>query len=269
MSTEGGLHPGTYFASVTMCSDICAVMHLCMPLSTPSIVPLTFLAMLATFGNSSLWNNLSVDGDGEWICAGIEMSTLCIAHDGSYMAEEATGLCSAGVVIFCQQSRQWLKVFIPECPNAASNYRGELLGAVIPLLILRVASVGIVPSIPTTILYCDNRGVISHTNSMLTALPEKQKQADLIRLIKFLSNSNTCGSLWEWVEGHAVEHKGWRNCTLPERLNNQADKVAKDALIFAISGGSTIEGGLPFEVVKFSLSGNQVHGSPHQALEVD
>jgi hypothetical protein len=139
---------------------------------TPSIIPLTFLATLATFGNSSLWDNLSVDGDGEWIRAGIEMGTLYIAHDGSYMAEEATNLCSAGVVIFCQQSRQWLKVSIAERSDAASNYHGELLDAVISLLILSAASVGIVPLIPTTVLYCDNRGVISHSNSSLTALPK-------------------------------------------------------------------------------------------------
>jgi hypothetical protein len=207
-----------------------------MLLPTPFIVPLTFLATLATFGNSSLWDNLSVDGDGEWIRAGIEMGTLSIAHDGSYMAEEATNLCSAGVIIFCQRSRQWLKVSVIERSNAASNYRGELLGAAIFLLILRAASVGIVSPIPTTILYCDNRGVIFHSNSPLTALPKKQKQAHLIRLIKFLSGSNTCGSLWEWVKGHAVERKGWRNCTRHERLNNQADKLAKDALISAISG---------------------------------
>jgi hypothetical protein len=105
ISAEGGLHPGTHFASVTMWSDICAVIHSCTPYPTPSIIPLTFLAMLGTFGNSSLWDNLSVNGDGEWIHAGIEMGTLCIAHDGSYMAEEATNLCSTGVVIFCQWSR--------------------------------------------------------------------------------------------------------------------------------------------------------------------
>jgi hypothetical protein len=122
-----------------------------MPLPTPSIVPLTFLATLATFCTSSLWDNLSVNGDGEWIRAGIEMGTLCIAHDESYMAEEAANLCSTGVVIFCQWSWQRLKVSNAERSNAASNYCGELLGAVISLLILHAASVGIVPPIPTTI----------------------------------------------------------------------------------------------------------------------
>ncbi len=53
------------------------------------------------------------------------------------------------------------------------------------------------------------------------------------------------------------------------RLNNQADKLAKDVLISAISGSSTIEGDLSFKVVKFSLSSDQVHGSPLQALEAD
>jgi hypothetical protein len=176
ISTEGGPHPGTHFTSVTMCSDICAVMHLCTPRPTPSIVPLTFIAMLATFGNSSLWDNLSVDGDGEWIRAGIEMGTLCIAHDRSYMAEEATNLCSAVVVIFCQRSRQWLKVSIAELPDAVSNYHRKLLGAVKSLLILHAASVGIVPPIPTTILYYSNRGVISHSNSPLTALPKNRNR---------------------------------------------------------------------------------------------
>jgi hypothetical protein len=90
---------------------------------------------------------------------------------------------------------------------------------------------------------------VMRRSSLVPLLPK-------IRLIKFLSGSNTFGSLWEWVKGHAVKHKGWRNCTLPKRLNDQADKLAKDALIFAISGGSTIEGDLPFKVVKFSLSGN-------------
>jgi hypothetical protein len=111
--------------------------------------------------------------------------------------------------------------------------------------------------------------VLFHSNSPLTTLPENQKQADLIRLIKFLSGANTCGSLWEWAKGHAVKCKGWRNDTLPKRLNDQADKLAKDALISAISGSSEIEGDFPFEVMKFSLSGNQVHGSPCRALEVD
>ncbi len=96
-----------------------------------------------------------------------------------------------------------------------------------------------------------------------------QHQADLIRLAKCLSSSNNCKPQWEWVEGHAVERKGWSNCTLPERLNHQADKLAKGSLLSAIDGGHTMEGDFPFEIVKLKLSGKRVSGSPWEALEAD
>ncbi len=51
-------------------------------------------------------------------------------------------------------------------------------------MILRAASEGLAPLPHSTELFCNNKGVISHNNSPLTALPEKQRQADLIRLIK-------------------------------------------------------------------------------------
>ena len=72
---------------------------------------------------------------------------------------------------------------------------------------------------------------------------------------------------WEWVEGHAVERKGWRNCTVPERLNDAADKLAKAALRLAIAGGQAYEGDFPFEQVSLKLGGQRIGGSPRQALQ--
>jgi hypothetical protein len=92
-------------------------------------------------------------------------------------------------------------------------------------------------------------------------LPQKQKQDNLIWLIKYLCGSNTCDSTWEWVDGHAAEREGWVNCTLPEWLNELSDKLAKSALVSAIAGGLAIKGDLPFKLVKFSLSGHKVSGS--------
>ncbi len=136
------------------------------------------------------------------------LGLLCIAHDGSFMAEESTKHCSAGVIVFCRSSRQWLKSSITESLEAASNHCGELLGAVITLLILRAPSHKLTGPLPAITLFCNNCGLLSHGNKPYTALPEKQKQADLIRLIKLLSASSNITSTWEWVEGHAVERKG-------------------------------------------------------------
>ena len=72
---------------------------------------------------------------------------------------------------------------------------------------------------------------------------------------------------WEWVEGHAVERKGWRQCTIPERLNDVADKLAKAALLLAISENHGYEGDYPFELVSLKLEGQRINGSPRQALQ--
>ncbi len=113
-----------------------------------------------------------------------------------------------------------------EYSDAARNYCGKLLGAVLALLVLRAAGANLDLPSPLVVLYCDNRGVLSHGNNPLPSLSQKQKQADLIRLIKFLSGTNNGKVGWEWVEGHAVESRGWMCCTLPERLNDQADGLA-------------------------------------------
>ncbi len=90
---------------------------------------------------------------------------------------------------------------------SASNYRGKLLGAVMSLLILWAATASELLAIPVVILYCNNTCVISHANFPLMSPPEKQEQAGLIWLVKHLSSSSMCKVSWEWIEGHAVEHK--------------------------------------------------------------
>jgi hypothetical protein len=62
--------------------------------------------------------------------------------------------------------------------------------------------------------------------------------------------------VWEWVEGHAVECKGWRNITTPECFNDQADKLAKAALLHAIAGGA-YEGDFLFKMVTIKLTGKR------------
>jgi hypothetical protein len=151
---------------------------------------------------------------------------------------------------------------VAELSDTANNYCRELLGAVIELPILWVASKGLPQPLLHATLLCNNWGILSHGNSHLTALPEKQKQADIIRLVTFLRSSNNCRSTWEWVEGHGVEQKEWQGYMLPKQLNNQADKLEKCSLLSAIAGGLVMEGDFPFEVIKFKLLGKRVSRSP-------
>ncbi len=56
---------------------------------------------------------------------------------------------------------------------------------------------------------------------------------------------------------------------LPECLNDQADKLAKRVLIYAIAGRHVMTGYFLFEAVKFKLLEQRVCGSPRQALKAD
>jgi hypothetical protein len=111
------LHPGTHFASITMLSQTCANMHSRTPFLAETVLPTSFLEVLKSFGSNSLWDALTVDGDGELIRKGIVAGTLIIMHDGSYMATESTDLCSAGVIMYFSNTKQWLKVSVAEQPH--------------------------------------------------------------------------------------------------------------------------------------------------------
>ena len=142
-----------------------------MPISLPPAVD--FGTTLAGFGNPSLWQNLYYDGKGSWIQTGLIAGSICIAHDGSYMSEQSQELCLAGVVIYCRTSRQWLKAAAAISSALASNYRGELLGAVMALRIIQAAGIGLTEISP--VLHCDNRGVVTHGNKSRSSLPQKQE----------------------------------------------------------------------------------------------
>jgi hypothetical protein len=185
------------------------------------------------------------------------------------MPEELVDMCSAGVVMYCRESKNWLKVAVVKCSNKASNYWGKLLGTIMSLLILHATTSMLHVPYPLSTLFCNNHSVILHSNSPRVSLPEKQVQADLIQLIKHFLSTNNCQFMWEWGEGHAVEQKGWHNCALPERLNHQADILAKDSLFVGLHGMRVIEGDFPFAPVHFKLSGVRVCGSPRLALEAN
>jgi hypothetical protein len=97
-----------------MISQTCANMHSSSPLPAITVLPTSIFTVLESFGNNSLWENMTVDGDAEWICARIIGGTLAIAHDGSYMSFELAGLCLAGVIMYCRGIKQWLKASVAE-----------------------------------------------------------------------------------------------------------------------------------------------------------
>ena len=123
---DGNL-PRTHVASTKMVSNTRAVLHSLSVLPNATNEHQTLLAALHTLENPTLWENMHINGDGEWIQEGLLHGTLSIAHDGSFTQEKLVDLCSAAVIIFCPASNQWAKVLVVEHSESADNFlRGTL-----------------------------------------------------------------------------------------------------------------------------------------------
>jgi hypothetical protein len=92
VSSEEGTHPGTHYASVSMTGDTGASLHSIAAYPINTITSTNFMDTLMSYGHADLWENISVDGNGEWIGEGLVRGSLVFAHDGSFMASESTSL---------------------------------------------------------------------------------------------------------------------------------------------------------------------------------
>jgi hypothetical protein len=120
------------------------------------------------------------------------------------------------------------------------NYRGELLGALGPLLLL-TAAFKARPDLDqeellglTQKMHCDNRGMVLHGNQPNTALKDGQKQADLICLLKSYTRKLPCKVEWVHIHAHADDHTRWEDLTHLQQLNFRCNKRAKKGLHHAI-----------------------------------
>ena len=71
------------------------------PMAPMPQAPRTFLKVLQSWGNTWLWDDLTISWDANWICHAIANGTLVAVTDGSYIQELYPNLCSAAFVLEC------------------------------------------------------------------------------------------------------------------------------------------------------------------------
>jgi hypothetical protein len=248
--------PCTLTASVLPHNTYKVVLH-----STSSLKQVThaptepFLTKLQKGLQSLIWRSSKFDEDGEWIVRAIKRGTLLIVHDGSYMPQIDKSICSAGIVLLCTQTGRMGTMQCCEKTNSttASNYRGELLGALLASHILTIASEQHISN-RTVKLYCDNLGVINHALHPESTLKTNQPQADI--LLMFTHNLATTTVPWSYqhVYGHLDETIRFQSLSLPEQLNVMADKLAKDALLEAVETGQYCKPYFPHESIRLLVN---------------
>jgi hypothetical protein len=110
-------------------------------LSTAKIAPQiptlhSFVEVLQSWGNTWLWDHMTVHGGAKWLDHAIVKGTLVAVTDGSYIRDLYPNLCSAAFVLECSAGRGRLYGSFLETLLAANAYRGESLGLMAIHLIL-------------------------------------------------------------------------------------------------------------------------------------
>lgn len=105
---------------------------------------------------------------------------------GSYMRKLDKHASSAGFVILCLHTGKVCTGALTERSTSASNYRREALGAVVVQLVLHAATARPSPFYSKVFVHCNNRCILTHSNSPTESLPNKQEHANILRYPKNL-----------------------------------------------------------------------------------
>jgi hypothetical protein len=90
--------------------------------ATPAPAPQTFMDVLYSWGNTWLWNNVSMAGGYDWLHKAIQDGSLLAVTDGSYIRELYLNLCSAAFVFECKKEQGCLIGSFSESLRVANAY---------------------------------------------------------------------------------------------------------------------------------------------------
>ena len=126
----------------------------------------------------------------------------------SYQKDVDPEVCLCAFCLVCTESLRQISCTWVERSSCASNYRGELLGALGYLLILKA----VLPddcdtmvdalTLPISDAFFDKIGVVKHSRLPLKALTEKQVQSDILGHIKYLLRSLPARTQFTHVRDH-------------------------------------------------------------------
>jgi len=195
------------WASIERISEEEVVLHSSSDPSAEVEKATDFCEKIHSYLNQSLWRDFQCDGDKSCITRGLIVGTLLMGHDKSSMAELDPTVCAAADIITCTTTGHeaiWSVIRRSE----ADNYRAEILGAALLQLVLRAATKKRYLPYQTSEVFCDYRSVISHGKASNAILPEKQAQADVLRVLKQYLRDLPMRITFVWVKAHQDGRSG-------------------------------------------------------------
>ena len=193
--------------------------------------------------------------------------------DGSYQRDVDPQVCSCAFTLECKATGKKLVCTWVERSPSASNYRGELLGALGYLLVTKAVldyerdQLTDSLTLPKGPAFCDNMGVVKHGRVPNKPLSEKQVQADILGHMKYILRGLPSRISFKHVRGHMNEVLELSELTYQQLLQVQMDRKATTKLKTVVEEDTGyIMSYFPFERLTMSCGDQRVTASATDAI---
>ena len=200
----------------------------------------TFWEFVLDQGGEWIWDYIEGRHDDmSWIATALYDGSAVMVTDGSYNRNLAPTVSGAGWVLVSTNSLRMVYGSFVEISEAASSYRGELLGlTAIHHLVSFVLEFYVVQKARGSI-HCDNKGALHQASTKRKRVRPRTKHADLIRNLRHIKASHSFEVVYMHVKAHLDDHFAWNELTVIQQLNVHCDHLAKQAVQDWISHPST------------------------------
>jgi hypothetical protein len=231
------------------------------PFAVSAQQPDDFWQYLFTWGGEWMWDGVEdPQQDLQWLVDGLKNGTLLCVTDGSYHKKLAPTVSGAGWLICCTSAHKMLRGNFYEISPSASSYRGELLGLVALHTLLLALSIFYEVPVVNGRICCDNIAALKQSSFRRRRVKNGASQADLLRALRTLKQSQALKCLYKHVDSHQDRHKLWWQLTLEEQLNCVCDGLAKAAVSRSMEDPlpRNINQLLPLEKAAVFVNGNKL-----------
>ena len=102
-------HQGTKYASVDLLPNGDVTLHSTADYPMAKTRTTSFVEAMKALPNQSIWKDLKMDDEGEWVRESLIAGTLVMVHDGSYNEGLDPTKSAAAYVVMCTKSKKQLR----------------------------------------------------------------------------------------------------------------------------------------------------------------
>jgi hypothetical protein len=192
------------------------------------LTPHSFVEVLQSWGNTWLWEHMTVHGGLEWLEHAIVEGTLVAVTDGLFIRELYPSLCSTAFVLECSSGCGQVCGSFLETLLVANAYRGELLGLMaVHLILLSVNK--ICPQLSGSVeIVSDCLGALKRVSYLPPyCIPLRCCHSDILKTILVYCRGLTFTMYYSHVKAHQDDKDSFSKLSRKAQLNCICNHAAK------------------------------------------